>query len=352
LAKALRAKGCEVAVAAGTERDMGAQIVKEGFRFLPLNIRRKSTLPWQEFITVSQLLHIYLQEKPDLVHQITIKPVIYGSLAARLARVPAIINTIPGAGFIARRRSLLASAAMLAYRIALSRRNTYVILQNPEDLEMFMSYGLAKSDQSVLIRSSGVDIERFTPSPASSDIPIILMAARLIWDKGVREFVEAAKHLQERNINCRMVLVGQPDAYTIDSVPEEFLKECQAQGLIEWWGLRSDMPEVLRQASIVVLPTYYPEGVPKILLEAAASGRPIVATNVPGCREIVKSGENGILVAPKNAEAVADAIEYLLRDPERRSAMGLLGRQLAVTEFSEEFVNLATMQVYEKALGR
>lgn len=350
LAKALRAKGFDVAIAANQERNMGGKIREEGFRFLPLNIHRKSTSPWQELSTLRQLLDVYRNEKPDIVHQVTIKPVIYGSLAARIVGVPAIINTIPGAGFIARRRGPLASAAMLAYRIALSHKNTYVILQNPEDLALFMSQGLSKPDRSILIRSSGVDINRFLPTPPPSGVPIVVMASRLIWDKGVREFVQAADILQNWRISCRMVLVGQPDADTIDSVPEEFLHESQSRGLIEWWGLRSDMPEVLKLASIIALPTYYPEGVPKILLEAAASGRPIIATNVPGCREIVRDGKNGLLVAPKDPESLARAIQSLLEDSARRETMGLHGRQLVVAEFSEEMVNAATIRVYEQAL--
>lgn len=351
LVRALRVKGYEVVVAASPEREMGAQIEGEGFRFIPLDIRRKSTQPWQELNTAWQLLDLYRQEKPDLVHQITIKPVIYGSLAARIAGVPAVINTIPGAGFIARRRSFLASAAIFAYRIALSHRNTHVILQNPDDLDFFVSNGLVKSDNSVLIMGSGVDVNEFFPSPEPSGIPVIVMASRLIWDKGVREFVQAAALLKEKNIQCRMVIVGQPDTQTIEPVSEEFLRDWEAKGIIEWWGLRSDMPEVLRQACIIALPTYYPEGVPKILLEAAASGRPIITTNVPGCREIVKDGENGLLIEPRNATALASAIEELLQDSDLRSAMGLRGRQLVEAEFSEEIVNAATLRVYEKALN-
>lgn len=351
LAKALRERGFDVTIAANQERNMGTKIREEGFRFLPLNIHRKSTSLWQELASLKQLLSVYRNEKPDVVHQITVKPVIYGSIAARIVRVPVIINTIPGAGFIARRRSPLAYVALLGYRIALSGKNTYVILQNPEDLTSFVSQRLSKPDRSILIRSSGVDINKFLPTPPPSGLPIVMMASRLIWDKGVREFVQAAGILQNRKIPCRMVLVGQPDTNTIDSVPEEFIRDSQSRGLIEWWGPRSDMPEVLQQASIIALPTYYPEGVPKILLEAAASGRPIVATDVPGCREIVRDGENGLLVAPKDAESLAQAIQCLLEDPARRESMGLRGRQLVVAEFSEEMVNAATIRVYEQALN-
>ncbi len=184
-------------------------------------------------------------------------------------------------------------AALAAYRVALSGQQTRVIFQNPDDRALFVSRSVVPIDRTVLIRGSGVDVSQFVPSSEQSGLPIVLLASRLLWDKGVGELVEASRRLKKDGIACRVVLVGVPDPGNPKAIPVSLLERWQAEGVVEWWGLRNDMPEVLKAASIVVLPSYR-EGIPKILLEAAASGRPIVTTDTPGCREIVRHGENGL----------------------------------------------------------
>jgi glycosyltransferase involved in cell wall biosynthesis len=215
---------------------------------------------------------------------------------------------------------------------------------------MFVERHLVPAGRAVLIRGSGVDVRAFSPSEEPEGVPVVLLASRLLWDKGVREFVEAARKLRGRGQACRFVLVGVPDKENPEAVPEATLRAWSAEGIVEWWGLRDDMPAVLRQAALVVLPSYR-EGIPKILLEAAAGGRPIVTTDVSGCREVVRDGENGLLVPPRDASSLAEAIATLLRDRSLRERMGRRGREIAVSEFSEEVVIAATLSVYRDALG-
>lgn len=354
LARALRDAGCEVVVATGVERGYRQAIEREGFRFVPLALQRRMTAPWWELASAWELVRLYRHERPRVVHHVAIKPVIYGSLAARVAGVPAVINTIPGLGYTflgtGLRGRMLRFGVSFAYRLALADQRVRVIFQNPDDRKMFVERHLVPAGRAVLIRGSGVDVRAFSPSEEPEGVPVVLLASRLLWDKGVREFVEAARKLRGRGQACRFVLVGVPDKENPEAVPEATLRAWSAEGIVEWWGLRDDMPAVLRQAALVVLPSYR-EGIPKILLEAAAGGRPIVTTDVSGCREVVRDGENGLLVPPRDASSLAEAIATLLRDRSLRERMGRRGREIAVSEFSEEVVIAATLSVYRDALG-
>lgn len=354
LAKALQAAGCDVSVAASDERGYSASIVAEGLRFVPLRLQRRSIAPHRELTSMGELFQLYRRERPDLVHHVTIKPVLYGSIAAKAARVPLVINAIPGLGYMFLGEGwhgrLRQQMVLAAYRMALSGERTRVIFQNPDDRALFVSQHVVPMDRTVLIRGSGVDISRFAPSPEQVGLPIVLLASRLLWDKGVGELVEASRYLKKDGVACRVVLVGVPDTGNPKAIPVSLLERWQSEGIIEWWGLRNDMPEVLKAASIVVLPSYR-EGIPKILLEAAAAGRPVVTTDTPGCREIVRHGENGLLVPPYDSKALAQALHRLLQDSMLRIQMGMRGRTIATSEFSEAQVIKETLSVYSELLG-
>jgi glycosyltransferase involved in cell wall biosynthesis len=269
--------------------------------------------------------------------------------------VPAVINAVTGRGAAFAQPGLVGTllrwALIAACRLAFAGKRTKVIFQNPEDLASFVQRGVVPDARAVLIRGAGVDIDVFRPAPVPDGIPIVVLAARLLWEKGIAEFVEASRQLKRRGVACRFVLVGVPDDENPHAVPKDSLERWQAENLVEWWGLRDDMPRVLQSATLVALPTTYPEGVPKILLEAAACGRPIVAADVPGCREIVEHGGNGLLVPPGDAKALADAINELLEHPESRARMGARGRELAVAEFSAARTIAETLAVYRDLLG-
>ena len=354
LARALLAAHCQVAVAAAPERGYQQSIEAEGLRFIPLRLQRRSVAIGQETSTFLELCRLYRRERPHVVHHVTIKPVLYGSLAAKVARLDAVINTIPGLGYMflgsGLQGAIRQGMVCLAYRLALCGNHTRVIFQNPDDQRLFLSRGLVSADRSVLIRGSGVDIRQFTPTPDPAGIPVVLLASRLLWDKGVGELVEAARQLKRAGTQCRFVLVGAPDLQNPNSVSTSDLEGWRREGVVEWWGLRSDMADVLKMANVVVLPSYR-EGVPRILLEAAASGRAIIATDVPGCREVVRHGENGLLVPVRDPSALASAIRDLLTDPVLRARMGTKGRQIVVSEFSEDRVLRETLAVYAELLG-
>jgi glycosyltransferase involved in cell wall biosynthesis len=278
------------------------------------------------------------------------KPVLYGSLAALLAGIRCTVNALPGLGFVYSSRAWLARALRPVVNavlpLALSRRGAVAIVQNDDDAHVLG--GMGRRDRSVVrvIRGSGVDLQRFRPRPGSETVPpIVMLASRMLWDKGIREFVQAAETLRASSISARFVLVGGRDEENPTSVPEDVLAAWHRDGAIEWWGQRSDMPDVIAQATIVCLPSYR-EGLPTALVEAAACGKPLVATDVPGCREVVQQGVTGLLVRSRDAAALALALRTLLLDPELRSRMGRQAREMAAERFSLDTVKAATIELY------
>ena len=354
LARAIRDEGGEVVVVAG-ETGKGEVVRRAGFPFVALPILRAGIAPRRELGTVTFLARLYRRVRPDLVHHVTLKPVLYGSLAARFAGDVAVVNTLSGLGYAftssEARARLARLCVQLLCRVTLTRPRSRTIFQNPEDREDFVRLGLVAGAQAVVIRGSGVDCSLFRPGPELPGDPIVMLASRMLWDKGVREFVDAAVAIRRRGRNARFVLVGAPDYGNPSAVPAAQLEAWSLDGAVEWWGHRDDMPAVLSQASVVVLPTVYGEGVPKVLIEAAASARPIVATDARGCREIARPGVNGLLVAAGDAADLARAIETLLASPELRRRFGAAGREIAVAEFTEEAVVAQTLAVYRELLG-
>jgi len=353
LAKAALAAGYEVSVATRVHK-FRKRIEQEGIRVIPLQIYRRSLNPWTELRTLRDLLRIYRIERPVLVHHVAVKPVIYGTIAARLVGIHAIVNAIAGLGYVFSSTQwlarLLQPLVRLAYRLLLNHRSVRTIVQNPDDRELLVNAGLGTSGQVVLIRGSGVDINEFHPRPEAGGRPMVILPGRMLWEKGVGEFVEAARQLRREGISADFVLVGPRDDDNPSSVPMSQLVEWQEQGIMQWWGYRSDMTDVLTQAHIVVLPSYR-EGLPKALIEAAACERALVSTDVPGCREIVRNEENGILVPPRDSAALAQAIRRLIQNSVLRHQMGKKGRKLVVAEFATERVSAETLSVYAELLA-
>ena len=350
IARAVRDAGFEVLIATRVHQHK-ERIEKEGFKLIPISLGRRNKNIIKGIFSILEIIRIYRREKPHIVHHVAIKPVLYGSWAARIAGVPGVVNALAGLGFIfvaqGWKTSVLRRLVVFAYRSAFSAKNAFGIFQNPEDLKLFVNAGVVKSEKAALIRGSGVDISHFIHLPEPAGIPTIVLASRMLWDKGVGELVDAARILNKDGIKCCMILVGNPDPENPASIPEETLHRWHSEGIIEWWGHKDDMPEVFAKSNIVVLPSYR-EGLPKVLLEAASCGRAIVATDVPGCREIVQHNENGLLVPPHDSKALANALKVLIKDPELRAKMGAKGREIVEAEFSEEIVVKQTMEVYKK----
>jgi glycosyltransferase involved in cell wall biosynthesis len=353
LAEFLRQQGLEVILLSPPGKFVHL-LEERGFRWIPWELGRQSLAPWSESASLRQVHAIYRREKPDLVHHHTIKPVLYGSLAARMAGVPGIVNSITGRGYIFlgedRRARLLKRLVIPLYRLAFGSPRCGATFENETDRQYFLDNRLISPERTWLIEGVGVDPQRFAPLPEPTGLPVIMLAARMLWDKGVGVLMEAARQLK-KDMRVRVVLVGEPDPGNPATVSEQTLHEWHTEGIIEWWGWQADMPGVYHQSHIVTLPTMYGEGVPTTLLEAAACGRPLVASDIPGCRQVVQDGYNGFLVPPNDSVALAEALRRLASDPALRGRMGAASRQLVMQKFTHARVNAATLAVYQHILG-
>lgn len=345
LIDAAKHAGFEVLVVTRTDRH-AEKIQQHGARVIPFGISRRGSNLFREFSTVVRLARIYRRERPDIVHHVAMKPMLYGSFVAHLTRIPHTLNWVSGMGWLFVSNNRRAKILQVAVRkmLGLLLRGTSVIVENRDDQAIISSLGVA-ARHIHLVRGAGVDTSVYAPSPEPDGVPLVVLPARMLWDKGVEEFVDAARLLRQRGVQARFVLVGEPDAENPASVPELQLVAWQKEGAVEWWGRREDMPQVLAQSHIVCLPSYR-EGLPKSLLEAASCARPIVTTDVPGCREIVRDGDNGLLVEARNATALADALARLIADPQLRLRMGQRGRERVLQEFSQEMIVAQVLALY------
>ena len=366
LAEAARDAGYGVTVVT-TVRDHGERIRALGLGLVHVDFARGRLSPGANLRTVRALRGVYRSRAPHLVHHVAIKPIVLGSVAAACARAPvrarargptpapAVVNALAGLGTALTSDHVKARLARPALRRALAwamrRPRSRTIVQNAGDAEFVESLGVRRERIS-LLRGAGVDVRAFRPRPEPGDGPIrVTMVSRLLRDKGVREFFEAAALVREARRDIVFTLVGAPDDGNPTSVPREELRSWAAEGHVEWRGHREDVADVLAASHIAMLPTCYGEGAPKTLIEAAACGRAIVATDVPGCRTVVRHGANGLLVPARDARALAEAALALADDPARRAAMGAEGRRRAETEFSSDRIHAETLEIYERALA-
>ena len=350
-----RAAGFDVHVTTLTAGD-GSRIKDAGFPYHRISEKRRSNNPLHELQLIARLYRLYQRLQPDIIHQITLRSILYGGGASLLARKPAVVNGVTGLGYLftegdPKIRALRRAVLWALWALRLGRNQTY-LFQNPDDEHLFQRNRIAEPANSVLIKGSGVDTDQFDRRPMPSGPPVVLFPARMLWHKGVQEFVDAARMVKKRGSDARFVMVGNTDADNPAGVSAEQLKQWEREDVIEWWGYQEHMPDVFAQSHVVCLPSKYREGVPKVLIEAASCGRPILSTDMPGCREIVQNGENGILVPPADGEAVADAIIHLLEDADLRKKMGHRGRELVQKEFSVDHVVERTVDVYREVLRR
>ncbi len=350
LAMAAKNAGFDVSVVTHVDCH-GEQIKNAGLNLIPIELSRRGKNPLAELRLIIRLIGIYRSVRPDIVHHVALKPVLYGGVASFFARISGVVNALAGLGFLFCSNSpkvrLFRPLVKLVFRLLLNRGNSRVILQNPDDIRLLVDGHVLKRNRITLIRGSGVDPQQFSVQPLPPGPPIVILASRLLWDKGVGEFVEAAERLKRQGVEARFVLIGAGDADNPSAISDQQLQRWHDEGYIEWWGRRDDMPEIMAKCHIVCLPSYR-EGLPKVLIEAASCGRPIVTTDAPGCREIVRDGVNGFLVPVRDAAAVAEALKKLLESPELCSEMGLKGRELVEKEFSLEKVNRETLALYDE----
>ena len=349
LARFLQKRGVEV-VLVSPEGRFTSQLDEKGFKWVEWRLGRSSVAPWSEAASLWQLATIYRREKPALVHHFTVKPVLYGSIAAKFSGIREVVNSITGLGYIFEGKGTKARwvkpIANGLYRFASGWSKSENIFENQSDQQFFIQNRFTRNGQTHLIESVGVDTDYFSPLPEPKGIPVIVLAARMLWDKGVGVLVDAARLLKEK-VDARVVLVGEPDPGNPSNIEPEILHRWVEEGIVEWWGWQTDMRSVYARCHIVTLPSLH-EGSATGLLEAAATGRPLVATDIPGCRLFVRDGENGLLVPLNDPLALSKALEKLVCNPEIRQKMGSAGRKLVLENYTDEKVNQATWEVYRK----
>lgn len=355
LALAARDAGYEVLLVS-PPGEYGARFADIGLRWQAIRMDRRSLNPLREVGVLWRLVRLLRREKPALVHGFTIKCAVYGALAARMTRVPGRVNAVTGMGYVFGSRQLkarlLRPVVRRLLRLALGGSRARLILQNPDDVALFEQAGLVDAAHICLIRGSGVDCARFIPreSPGARGTLQVLLAARLLWDKGVGEYVQAARALRAKGCTACFLLAGTSDPGNPEAVPGATLHAWADEGAIECLGQVEDMAALFQCVDVAVLPSYR-EGLPKSLIEAAACGLPLVTCDVIGCRETVTDGVNGFLVPPWDVDALASAIKRLLDDPAMRERMGRASREKALAEFDECIVIEKTMAVYKELLG-
>ena len=348
-------QGYQVHIATGLTDKLG-ELERHGLVVHSLGLDRSSAGLGNAWRTMVQMWQVFRAVQPDVVHLVSIKPVLLGGLVARLAGVPAVVAAVSGLGFVfiahgakaAVRRWLVGGL----YRVALGHHNLKVVFQNPDDRASLSKLAHLPDSKIAMIRGSGVELTQYSGTPLPLGVPVVLLAARLLADKGVREFVQAARLLKQQCVSARFCLVGSIDPANPASLADAELTQWASEGVLELWGQRSDMPRVLAAAQVVVLPSYYGEGLPKVLIEAAACGRAVVTTDHPGCRDAIDPGVTGLLVPVRNAEALADALKGLINDPARCQAMGNAGRALAESAFDVQQVVAAHLRIYQELIDK
>lgn len=355
VALAMRDLGAEVHVAAPPVEPYAAIIRDGGLRFHPIPLVRGGMSPAAELKLILALRRLLTALRPDLAHLVAMKPIAYGGPLARALGVPAVVLAVTGLGHLFSETTagtgLARALVTRLYGAAFAHPNARVIFQNPDDLALFAAAGRVEPSRTVIIRGCGVDPQVFAPRPEPEGEPVVMFPGRLIAAKGVRVFVDAARRLKEAGVGARFVLVGRTDPENPTSVAEREIRAWDQAGLVEWWGFRRDMPETYAKAHVVCVPSHYREGVPRNLIEAAACGRAIVTTDAPGCREIVRAGENGLLVPPRDPMATADAIRRLLEDAGLRRRLAARGREIACAEFAEARFVADHLAIYRALMG-
>jgi glycosyltransferase involved in cell wall biosynthesis len=355
LIRGARAEGMTVTVVTRVGKLEGP-IVEAGAKVISGRLRRGFSKPLQDLAGLIDLIRIYRSERPDIVHHVTPKSCLYGSLVARLTGVTPVVNAMAGLGFLYTATGLKARLLRLgvsrAFKFLLAAPASRLIVQNNDDGAFFIREIGLDPDKVILIRGAGVDTEQFQPvAPPTGKIRICL-AARLIKEKGLFETAAAARILLAERQDLEFVIAGESDGENPSAVSTAQLQAWHDEGIFSWLGRVEDMAGLLKSCHIGLLPSYYSEGFPKSLLEAAACGLPLISTDMTGCREICQAGVNGVHVAVKDVESIVAAVRELATDADLRTRYGQESRRLVVENFSEEIVVGQTMALYREMLGR
>lgn len=353
IAIAARDRGYEVHVATGPGKAID-NIKKMGFQHHLLPLSRSGRNPIGELILIWNLILLFRRVRPALIHLVTIKPVLYGGIAARICKVPAVVAAISGLGYSFTNVSLKSQVTKwivtALFRLSFKNLHLKVIFQNSEDLKKVTTLGNLKPLQTEIIRGSGIDLKEYSYLPEPMEPLVVAFAGRLLKDKGISEFIHAASLLKRKYPTVQFWVVGDADPGNPASVSSQELARWKQDGVAEFLGYRTDIGALFSKSNIVVLPSYR-EGLPKVLAEAAACGRAVVTTDVPGCRDAIEPGLTGALVPPRTVEPLVTAIERFILNPEERRKMGVAGRKLAETHFDIQKIVEEHLKIYEDLLS-
>jgi len=332
--------------------DKSDTLKNHGLIVHPLNLHRSklslSSLI-KEFWNIYSIIKLI---KPSILHLVTIKPVLFGGIASRLIKTPSVVSAISGLGHVFSKKGIFGflqrKLASFLYLFALSHKNQFIIFQNKDDRAKLLKNTKLHSQKTVIIHGSGIDLTLYTVKPMPTEKPIVLFASRLIADKGIREFVKAAKIINKDNIVARFIVAGSPDFLNPSSITQGELDEWNEKKYVEVLGHCTDMVSIISSSNLLVFPSYYGEGLPKILIEAAACGRPVITTDHPGCRDAIKNNSTGLLVPVKNTKKLVDSINYMLINPAMSVKMGKEGRKWAEEMFDINKVVARHITLYNK----
>lgn len=351
LAEFMQARGACIYVLAGETR-LRNKIERAGFSFTPWHIDRKNMNPLREQAAFSEALAVYRRVRPDYAHHLALKAILHGSLLAKLLRVRSL-NHFSGLGqlFTEETRSAVLARRVLCMflRFSFSGSRSIATFETRFDRDLFVRTGVVNERQAVLTKGVGVDTKAFQPAETKNEVPVVLLAGRYLQTKGVGQFAEAARLLKLRGVRARFVMAGQVDPANPASISSETVARWVAEGIVEDLGFRSDMPAVLKSSDILCFPSYYREGIPRILLEAGACELPVVATDIPGAREVIQHEKSGLIVPPRDPAALAGALGRLLDDAAMRSSFGSFGREMVTSQFDVKQVTEEISSLYAKS---
>ena len=354
-ALAAQKKGYSIVVIS-KENNHKKLIENYGISFYPVAYNRKSINPIYELYILFRIIKLYKKIKPDIVHHVAAKPIIYGSIAAKLNKIKSVLNAPVGLGFVFSSETIKARALRPILKFLLksfinshrgkNMRNK-VVFENYDDLNYFIEIGAVIPKYGCVIRGAGVKVDKIFHSKNYRKVPTITLVARMLKDKGIYEFVSAARKLKAHKVNAKFLLVGDTDPYNPSSLKKSTLKEWDDEKIINWMGWINNIESVLKETDILCLPSYR-EGLPKSLIEGAAFGLPIITTNTVGCRDVVEDGVNGYLVPIKNIDKLASKLSKLIKSRNLREKMGKESHKIALSKFSSTIINSETLKLYDE----
>lgn len=341
--------GHEVHIVSSYNKEVASKLNKMNIIVHSIVLNGNGKNPIEDLKTIFGLKRMFKLINPDLVHLITIKPQLYGGMVSRIVRVPAIVSAVPGLGvFFSSSKIKYKFLRVLLYPIykfAFSHNNQKFIFQNPDDKNTLLGLGLVKPSEVEIIRGSGVDLSKYIYTPEPNGIPVVSIASRLIASKGIEIFIKAAKEINNDGIKAQFWVIGERSSGNKNSISKNDIIAWKKYSFVDFLGYRDDIPNLFSKSNIVVLPSFFNEGLPKVLIEAAACGRAVITTDHTGCRDAIEP-DTGILIPIKNYHALADAIKFLIDNPKKRKDMGIAGRALANREFDVNSVVEKHMKIY------